>query len=863
MRKSFKGLCFKAFVFTIVLYSYFSYGQEYNFINYNVENGLPSSEIYRVFQDENGLLWFITDKGVCYYDGYDFSTEMTDEKLFGTVVIDYFITDNHIWFVTMSKGLFKYNLRDKSVVPYPYNGKLKQIVKANVILDLYVSDEEDVYITIREHTGYLKLSAKGGVENYTSIIHTKVGLEMVSAIDQCGRAFSFMDLTNQKSPIPKITKRKLILNGSYLDLYEAIVIDDKHTLVHNGLKVVLFQNDREYKEFNYKNRIVRSGIFGKDSFWVSIYDEGVYVYNLKGELQIHFLEGESISDITFDHESGFWASSLRGGSYYFKDIRIKSFFQYKDIVQRITSLTKDNDNNLYIGYIDGCVYKKAISGNLELIYESSNSKPSYVQYNAAFNDILIHNDGMNFFLNKSDSPINTGYTVGLTDDEHNYPIAINYRGYSKLISPKSIEKSELFRSRIYDAQESDAGCFIATSEGIYHKNGGIETLLDNDPLYSLRVNDIDEANNALYGASQGKGVLRFNNKKIRSINRSDGLFNNIVKEIYIEDSTTVWACTNSGLNRLIFKGEELIQLDGISSVDGLISDEVIDIEILNDSVWVGTRKGLSVFPKEILNQKNESGNDKFFKITSLKVNENTVRNLKNLKYNQNRLKISYTGISFKNSGQLEYRHKLEGLEQNWNQTNNREILYSSVPPGEFKLIIQIREKNKKWLVNQQIQLPVQIHQAFWKTPWFIITTIAFVSLLIYLFFKIRVLSYNEDIIRELLRTLMKKVKAKEQSILVKVDGKETKIITSEIHYIKSSGNYIEIVTREKLYLSRDNIKHFLEKLPDKLEFIRIHRSYVIRIDKVRQKNSKTVVVLDEEIPVGKTYRKEIEKIFLG
>lgn len=41
-------------------------------INYNVEDGLPSSEVYCVMEDSRGYMWFGTDNGVARYDGYAF-----------------------------------------------------------------------------------------------------------------------------------------------------------------------------------------------------------------------------------------------------------------------------------------------------------------------------------------------------------------------------------------------------------------------------------------------------------------------------------------------------------------------------------------------------------------------------------------------------------------------------------------------------------------------------------------------------------------------------------------------------------------------------------------------------------------------
>ena len=44
-----------------------------NFINYRVENGLPSSEVYDVVQDDHGYMWFATDRGLARFNGYDFT----------------------------------------------------------------------------------------------------------------------------------------------------------------------------------------------------------------------------------------------------------------------------------------------------------------------------------------------------------------------------------------------------------------------------------------------------------------------------------------------------------------------------------------------------------------------------------------------------------------------------------------------------------------------------------------------------------------------------------------------------------------------------------------------------------------------
>jgi DNA-binding LytR/AlgR family response regulator len=55
---------------------------------------------------------------------------------------------------------------------------------------------------------------------------------------------------------------------------------------------------------------------------------------------------------------------------------------------------------------------------------------------------------------------------------------------------------------------------------------------------------------------------------------------------------------------------------------------------------------------------------------------------------------------------------------------------------------------------------------------------------------------------------------------------------------------------------------FLSLLPDPLEFMRIHRSYIVRLDKITKKSSRHVIVNNHKIPIGKTYRGSSLKIQL-
>lgn len=129
-----------------------------------------------------------------------------------------------------------------------------------------------------------------------------------------------------------------------------------------------------------------------------------------------------------------------------------------------------------------------------------------------------------------------------------------------------------------------------------------------------------------------------------------------------------------------------------------------------------------------------------------------------------------------------------------------------------------------------------------------------------IFFKIRVLTYNQDVIRELIRLTIKRLKRKELFYNFRANGEDFKIPTREILYVNSQGNYLDIITNKKTYTIRCKIGEFIDTTPDALEYLRVHRSYIIRIDQVTSKGRNWVVVNDKKIPVGETYLSELEKI---
>jgi two-component system, LytTR family, response regulator LytT len=85
------------------------------------------------------------------------------------------------------------------------------------------------------------------------------------------------------------------------------------------------------------------------------------------------------------------------------------------------------------------------------------------------------------------------------------------------------------------------------------------------------------------------------------------------------------------------------------------------------------------------------------------------------------------------------------------------------------------------------------------------------------------------------------------------DGYSTHVINiNEILCIESEGNYINIFTSSKKYLSRQNMESILIDL-DSSDFLKIHRSYIINLNKVKKYSSKEVIIDEITLPISKTF----------
>jgi two-component system LytT family response regulator len=96
-------------------------------------------------------------------------------------------------------------------------------------------------------------------------------------------------------------------------------------------------------------------------------------------------------------------------------------------------------------------------------------------------------------------------------------------------------------------------------------------------------------------------------------------------------------------------------------------------------------------------------------------------------------------------------------------------------------------------------------------------------------------------------------------LFLNVQKKKVKILFSEISYIESQREYIKIVTTKKEYTSKMSTHEIENLLPASL-FKRIHRSFIVSLNKIDSYTAEMVEVNGVSIPIGRGYRDVIENL---
>jgi DNA-binding LytR/AlgR family response regulator len=103
------------------------------------------------------------------------------------------------------------------------------------------------------------------------------------------------------------------------------------------------------------------------------------------------------------------------------------------------------------------------------------------------------------------------------------------------------------------------------------------------------------------------------------------------------------------------------------------------------------------------------------------------------------------------------------------------------------------------------------------------------------------------------------VAAQDSFIYFKVDKKMVKTRIADILYIESIKDYVKVRTADKEIITQQKISYLDESLP-RQQFLRIHRSFIVNLDRIDAYTATDVEISKFKVPIGRNYKSDVMKV---
>ena len=80
--------------------------------------------------------------------------------------------------------------------------------------------------------------------------------------------------------------------------------------------------------------------------------------------------------------------------------------------------------------------------------------------------------------------------------------------------------------------------------------------------------------------------------------------------------------------------------------------------------------------------------------------------------------------------------------------------------------------------------------------------------------------------------------------------------------MESYGSYVKIFLKDSMILTHETTSHFEKRLPKSI-FMRVHKSYIVAIQKIETIEGNRIQIEDKQIPIGNFYKKTVKDLIKG
>jgi ligand-binding sensor domain-containing protein len=321
-----------------------------------------------------------------------------------------------------------------------------------------------------------------------------------------------------------------------------------------------------------------------------------------------------------------------------------------------------------------------------------------------------------------------------------------------------------------------------------------------------------------------EGLSRYHEPSNSFINYTTqrGLPSQTIYDIASDDENNIWAMGNKGL-MMIPSGDGQIQQYGYEQgLEGVYAAFLVR-RGTEGKMYACTYRGYFTFhPATILKHKREASS---IIITDVKKENASVapallKKTIPLNFDDNSITIEFAALNFLGNQNV-YRYKMMGLNQEWRETTNHSVTYSSLPPGNYIFEVALAGG-----MAYATALKIEVATPVWRQLWFRLLMVAIGLSGIFLVYKIRTQQIRKE----------EKLKAQFKQQLAEAETKALKAQMSP-HFIFNSLNSIN--------------RYIIKAEPEKASLYLTKFSKLIRL--ILDNSNLKVISLEQELIALKLY----------
>lgn len=731
--------------------------QHLSWRNYTADQGLPGNEVYDMLHDSRGFLWFVTDQGICRFNGYEFTHPVDTSALRGS---EAFLPtegpDGRIWFTRLDGSVWF--VENDTIREWQYNAVTAPYREAfKLIENLAIDSGGSVWIT-PVGLGIIEVAPCGA---HRVLSHPSDKDEFILA-EVAGRIiYTSQRIKEGPAGFPPIhTRFQRVWRYQAGQVQPLRQLPPPSAYHHTQRGVWKLSNGDLLFSFNGVFYLLRNDcvLWRSDiGIWAEKVREtpdgalliaahlgpkpGLHYFASPDQLRQgkgrNLLPGSFVTDVDIDREGGWWAATIQAGVWYCKNPGMEIFSVDSGLPSEdVLCLTSDGASTLWAGLrpVD-LVAINAASGSV--------TQWSQLPFRSRGIDVLhfdtVHRrlwggDPLSFWENgRWNTPILNANKYHIKGEVGvktlaRTPVGDAIWGASSQgfisINTETNEVAQIggknerlpFTRTFSVTPDAEGNLWITTPKGLMRWNGeDYEPPPFQHPALRFQPRHVAILPTGGMAISlRGAGLLiRDRQGNFTQCTQREGLSSDFISKLYCSSEGEIFACSHAGLNRLTPRKDGGWDIAVIDTKKGLPSNHVNDALPFAGAIWVATNRGLARFntlpdpapmPAPILEQLHINN-----------ILSDFVPDLR-LPHFENTLSIRFFALHYRSEGDILYRYRLIGADTTFTHTGIREINFANLSPGRYTFEVQARGEDGVW--SESTRLSFFIRAAWWQTTWF-------------------------------------------------------------------------------------------------------------------------------------------------